>query len=115
MPELPDVETMRRYLQSTALHKRIEDLEIKADILIPSEDRSDEKAVKQLKTQTVGHSFVSTRRHGKWLFAELNDNSDKSFVFHFGMMRQTTPALCFTLPTATSWLISRSGSWACWR
>ena len=85
MPELPDVEVMRRYLESTALHKKIKDLEIKADILVPSENTSDEKAVEELKTQTVGRSFESTRRHGKWLFAALDGKGGQSFVFHFGM------------------------------
>jgi formamidopyrimidine-DNA glycosylase len=43
MPELPDVEVMRRYLESTALHKKIEDLEIRAEILVPHEETSDSK------------------------------------------------------------------------
>ena len=82
MPELPDVEVMRRYLDSTALHKKIEDLEIRAEILIPGEGAS---RVDRLKAQTVGHAFESTRRHGKWFFARLDGDSDKFFVFHFGM------------------------------
>ena len=85
MPELPDVEIMRRYLESTVLHKKIDDLEIRAEILVPGEDTSDEKAVKQLKEQTVGHSFESTRRHGKWLFARLDEDGKNAIVFHFGM------------------------------
>lgn len=82
MPELPDVEVMRRYLESTALHKKIEDLEIRAEILVAGEDSN---KVEDLKAQTMGHSFESTRRHGKWLFAMLDEEGEKSFVFHFGM------------------------------
>jgi formamidopyrimidine-DNA glycosylase len=38
-----------------------------------------------LKEQTVGRSFESTRRHGKWLFARLDGEDERFFVFHFGM------------------------------
>lgn len=82
MPELPDVEIMRDYLESSSLHKKIEDLEIRAKILVPGEDAN---KVEDLKLQMVEHSFESTRRHGKWLFAKLDGKADKFFVFHFGM------------------------------
>lgn len=85
MPELPDVETMRRYLQSTALHKKIEGLEIREEILIPDEKESKSDYMEKLKEAVVGRSFQSTRRHGKWLFASLDEKGEKAFVFHFGM------------------------------
>ena len=80
MPELPDVEVMRRYFQSTALHQEIETIELRAEILV--EDKGDSDPVKKA---LVGSSFESTLRHGKWLFTALNDASNKSLVLHFGM------------------------------
>lgn len=78
MPELPDVETMRRYLQATSLHQEIEDVEVDGGQLV-------EHTSEELKEQLVGRSFVSTRRHGKWMFAELDGNGDAFLVLHFGM------------------------------
>ena len=85
MPELPDVEVMRRYFQSTALHKKITAVDVNAERIIPNEDAPEARVLKQLKDATVGHTFASTRRHGKWMFAALNEDSDQSLVFHFGM------------------------------
>lgn len=85
MPELPDVETLRRYLESTALHKQITDVTVRAESLIPGEAESGDQAVKALKGDLVGRSFESTRRHGKWLFAGLDNEGEKSLVLHFGM------------------------------
>jgi len=77
MPELPDVEVFREYLDRTALHQAVESVgvsvpEILADI-----------SPEELQSQTNGHQFVSTGRHGKYLFARLSD--DDWLVFHFGM------------------------------
>lgn len=77
MPELPDVETFRRYLDSTSLHQEIEDVEVRADRIL--KDTSAEQLMAGLK----GHTFESTRRHGKWLFAQLDDGN--SLLLHFGM------------------------------
>ena len=85
MPELPDVEVMRRYLQSTALHQEITDLEVGAARLIPDEETNQDPTVKQLKADIIGRSFESSRRHGKWLFIRMNSEGEKFLVFHFGM------------------------------
>lgn len=85
MPELPDVETMRRYLETTALHQAIEDVEVHAAGLIPSDEAPQRKATRMEET-LEGHSFTSTRRHGKYLFVALDDADECGFmVLHFGM------------------------------
>ncbi|MFW6102041.1 MAG: DNA-formamidopyrimidine glycosylase [Chloroflexota bacterium] len=77
MPELPDVEVSRKYLDKTALHQTVKKVEIFA------EDVLDEASQKQLQSQVEGQQFESTDRHGKYLFTRLSD--DGWLVFHFGM------------------------------
>jgi len=85
MPELPDVETMRQYLQATSLHQKITDIEVHDADVVPVEDASQEAALQELKEELVGCSFDSTRRHGKWMFVALDDDRDSFLVLHFGM------------------------------
>lgn len=85
MPELPDVEVMRQYLQSTALHREIVDVTVRAESLIPDDATTETRTVKQLKGELQGRTFETTRRHGKWLFVGLDSGSGKSLVLHFGM------------------------------
>ncbi|UFS71160.1 hypothetical protein LPW11_02960 [Geomonas sp. RF6] len=77
MPELPDVETFRRYFDSTALKQKISAVEVKRagvlDGILPEE----------LQKALVGRSFLSTRRHGKVLFAQTD--GDLWLTVHFGM------------------------------
>jgi formamidopyrimidine-DNA glycosylase len=77
MPELPDVETKRRYLQSTALHKRIKGAEVRSELVL--EDISPAKLAQGVE----GHRMESTRRHGKHLFVNLDH--DGWLRLHFGM------------------------------
>jgi formamidopyrimidine-DNA glycosylase len=85
MPELPDVEVIRRYLQSTALHKKITAVDLEAEIILPNVEDTQGKTSHKFKQKMIGRSFISTQRHGKWLFVAL-DGEDKPFlVFHFGM------------------------------
>jgi len=77
MPELPDVEVYRHYVNSTSLHQTIEKVEIfSADILENISRREFRKHVEMRK-------FESTDRHGKYLFVRLSE--DGCVVFHFGM------------------------------
>ncbi|MFW6135429.1 MAG: Fpg/Nei family DNA glycosylase [Chloroflexota bacterium] len=85
LPELPDVETMRRYLQATSLHQEIADVEVHAPGVLPSDELSEQAAVQKLKEKLIARSFEATRRHGKWMFVALNDYSDHHLVLHFGM------------------------------
>lgn len=77
MPELPDVEVLRRYLDATSLHKEIEEVEVFSRQVL--EDISAEN----LKAALLGRTFESTRRHGKWTFVALDDGG--WLVLHFGM------------------------------
>ena len=77
MPELPDVEVLKQYLDATSIHQGIKAVEVRDSRIL--EDTSTEK----LKTGLKGRSLDSTRRHGKYLFAELSDNH--WLVLHFGM------------------------------
>lgn len=77
MPELPDVEYFRTYLNATSLHRKIEDVDIRsADILKGATART-------LRRRLRGQSLISATRHGKFLFAEIED--DGWLVLHFGM------------------------------
>lgn len=77
MPELPDVEVFKRYFDRTALHRRI------ANAAIGSERILEEVSSGVLIGHLRGHRFERSRRHGKYLFAELDDHT--WVVFHFGM------------------------------
>jgi formamidopyrimidine-DNA glycosylase len=79
MPELPDVETMRRYLQATALHKTIHSVEVFAFELLS------DTSSKRLASTLVGRTFKSTHRHGKFLFVALGDKNPRHMALHFGM------------------------------
>jgi formamidopyrimidine-DNA glycosylase len=77
MPELPDVEIFRRYLDATALHKEIERVHILDDRIL--EGDSPQSLGRKLALKQMEHS----QRHGKYMFARLNAHSWLSF--HFGM------------------------------
>ncbi len=78
MPELPDVEIFRRYLDATSLHRTIDDITLKAERLLHDLSR------KRL-TETLDHNrFASTLRHGKYLLVEL-EKGGVWLVLHFGM------------------------------
>jgi formamidopyrimidine-DNA glycosylase len=72
MPELPEVETLRQYLEQTVLGRTI------AGIygFTPTVDPGNLPPL-------TGHAITGTFRHGKFLFADLDSGS--SLVFHFGM------------------------------
>lgn len=77
MPELPDVEVFRQYLDSTSLHQPIESvLRVDRNMLWKISPRKFRSALKRKQIQ-------STRRHGKYVFAELKGGG--SLGLHFGM------------------------------
>lgn len=69
---------MKRYVDSTALHHRIDDVEIKSGKLFHG------ASPKRVRDVVAGHALESSRRHGKFLFAELGDDAGW-LVLHFGM------------------------------
>lgn len=77
MPELPDVETERRYVEATSLHQRIDDVDVDAPRMLHGASRS------KLRTRLKGTSFEGTARHGKFLLIELS--AGPWLVLHFGM------------------------------
>lgn len=77
MPELPDVETFRRYMDSTSLHQAIERVQVKSRKILGN------VSARKLKAGLRGHEFESTRRHGKQLLVHLDDNA--WLAIHFGM------------------------------
>jgi len=77
MPELPEVETFRRYFDRTSLHQKIKEVRLYSPEMIRG------ISPKKLREELRGHEFVSTGRHGKYLFAQLD--SGKDLVLHFGM------------------------------
>jgi formamidopyrimidine-DNA glycosylase len=77
MPELPDVETFKRYLDATSLHQRIVDVDVQDAYIL--KDVSGRELERRLK----GLCFESSRRHGKHLFVRAN--GDLWLRLHFGM------------------------------
>ena len=76
MPELPEVETYRRFLNETILHQPIVAVEVRdAHVLTTDEDT--------LRLYLVGRTVTATRRLGKNCFLELDN--DTVLALHFGM------------------------------
>ncbi|HEQ98946.1 MAG TPA: DNA-formamidopyrimidine glycosylase [candidate division Zixibacteria bacterium] len=77
MPELPDVEVFRKYLNRTALNRKIEKVEVRdKDVLGAHSARS-------LQMKLKGRKFKETERRGKYMFVRFEKNA--WLVLHFGM------------------------------
>jgi formamidopyrimidine-DNA glycosylase len=76
MPELPDVETFKRYVDSTSLHHRIKKVEVDAPRMLRVAPRSLRKALE-------GSEFSKTERLGKHLLIRVKGGP--WLVLHFGM------------------------------
>ena len=81
MPELPEVETIRRGLEAKALQKTIERVEVRCHkiILRPK--------VSQLSRYLVGQTIQAIRRRGKFLVFETREYI---LLVHLGMSGQMT-------------------------
>ncbi|MBD3422181.1 MAG: Fpg/Nei family DNA glycosylase [Chitinivibrionales bacterium] len=77
MPELPDVEVYRRYINDTSLDKRIESVDVTSQRIL------DEISEQALQRRLKDHHFVGTTRRGKHLFIETDNNG--ILIMHFGM------------------------------
>ncbi len=75
MPELPDVEMMRQKAAS-ALHRKIERVEVKDEGVLYN-------APQTLRRHVKNHSFEEMKRIGKNLFVDIKD--DQWLRMHFGM------------------------------
>lgn len=77
MPELPEVETFRRYFDRTSLNKKIEGIELRAGKMLKG------ISSRSLQVQLKNNKFKKTSRHAKYLFAHTDN--EKILVLHFGM------------------------------
>ena len=73
MPELPEVETFKRYFDSTSLNQIIKKITVNDNrVLLLTEDT--------LNDTLLGGKFEYTIRHGKYFLAHINSIF---LVFHF--------------------------------
>jgi len=77
MPELPDVEVFRRYMDATALHQTVAEVVTADARVVQGATPAD------LATFLRGRRFERTERHGKHLFAAVD--GDGWLELHFGM------------------------------
>ncbi len=75
MPELPEVETFKQYLDKTSLKQLIKEIQVTDNRILSTEEAHLRKALK-------GKLFESSIRHGKYLLVYLNP---QFLVLHFGM------------------------------
>ncbi len=73
MPELPEVETVKRTLENFILNKKIKDIEVIYPRII-------EDDVEVFKQRVVNKTFLKIDRVGKYLIFNLEDIA---FVSHF--------------------------------
>ena len=87
MPELPEVETFKRYLDSTSLRQRITNVEVRDAYVLKR------VSVRQLARRLKGRRFETSYRHGKHLFVRTGDDPPSPRLrwasfwlrLHFGM------------------------------
>ena len=77
MPELPEVEIFKRYLDATSLHQRIDDVDVRNTYVLK------ETSARELARGLKGRRFKSSRRHGKHLFVRAD--GELWLRLHFGM------------------------------
>lgn len=77
MPELPDLAIFKRYLDATALHRKIAHVAVHEARIVAG------STAKALAKRLAGRRFEATDRRGKYLFVRLDDGGWA--VFHFGM------------------------------
>lgn len=77
MPELPDVETFRRYVNATALHQRIAGVQVREKRVL------DGVTARRLQHAFKDRRFEATDRRGKYLF--IHTDGEAVLVLHFGM------------------------------
>jgi formamidopyrimidine-DNA glycosylase len=77
MPELPEVENFKNYIDETSLHQKIAAIQIAAPELLVN------TTIDILRDTLKGNVFEDTFRHGKFLFIRLLKNG--FLMLHFGM------------------------------
>src|SRR5437763_5477565 len=77
MPELPDVETFKRYLDATSLYQRITGVDEQSAYVLKG------VSARELARRLNGRRFESSCRHGKHLF--VRTDGELWLRLHFGM------------------------------
>lgn len=77
MPELPEVETFKRYLDATSLHQRITCVDVRSAYVLKG------VSARELARRLKGRRFENSHRHGKHLFVRASD--ELWLRLHFGM------------------------------
>src|ERR1044071_9464351 len=77
MPELPEVETFKRYLDSTSLHQRLIAVDVRDAYVLKG------VSARELALRIKGRRFEHSHRHGKHLFVRIGD--ELWLRLHFGM------------------------------
>ena len=76
MPELPEVETFRRFFEKKVLDKKVKAIEIRDMGILVEESQKP-----TLEEKIAGNTFSSTHRHGKFLFIQMD--TEPWFLIHF--------------------------------
>ena len=66
MPELPEVETVRRVLKSNLVHKTIESIDVFYQGIL-------EDSLEDFLKNTLNKTIIDIKRYGKYLIFELNE------------------------------------------
>jgi formamidopyrimidine-DNA glycosylase len=78
MPELPEVEILKRFFKEAVLDKKIENIEFLDHL-----NKIFKSSKTELEKNLIGHHFEKVERIGKYLFAKIS--SGKWLHLHFGM------------------------------
>lgn len=76
MPELPDVQVFKELVDATSLHRRVEDLMLREELVEGTDPQT-------IRDHLRGSELSETRRHGKHLF--VNVDEDGWLRLHLGM------------------------------
>jgi len=75
LPELPEVETFKRYFDNTSLNQTIKTIKVINDRVLDVNES-------YLKKVVINNKFESSTRHGKYLLVNLGQ---RYLIMHFGM------------------------------
>ena len=89
MPELPEVETIRRQLEPWIVGRTVSDA------------GSHPSAKFTPAVEIIGATFETARRRGKYLLFGLDD--DRELIVHLGMTGQLLPCACLEDPYLRAW------------
>jgi formamidopyrimidine-DNA glycosylase len=86
MPELPEVETVRRGLQAYVVGRDIDTAEFRSARVV----RRHEPGAADLRARVEGSRVVEARRRGKylWLVLQASDGQKQGLLMHLGMSGQ---------------------------